>query len=185
MKIEYITSNQKKFEEAQHILSNWQLQRIDIELTEIQGDSEDVIQAKAHEALKILNRPLIVEDVSFRCHAIGGLPGPYIKDFLRKLGEKGLYELIHKYQDHSVSVVCLAAFIEPGKDPLLFEGIQEGTIVAPRGNTRHGAVSWNTIMQPLGMDKTYGEMSIEEHSKISMRYKALKKLDAFLRERLK
>ena len=182
MKIEYITSNEKKFEEAKHILSNWKLERVDLELTEIQGDSDDVIKAKAREAFKILQRPLIVEDVSLCCPAIGGLPGPYIKDFLRKLGEKKLQELIHKYSDHSVKVICLAAFIERDKEPLIFEGVQEGTIVSPRGNTRHGVHSWNPIVQPIGMNKTYGEMTIEEHSKISMRFIALNKLDAYLHQ---
>lgn len=185
MKITYITSNKPKFEEAQFILSDWKLERVDLDLIEIQGDPNDVITAKAKEALRILNQPLIVEDVSLFCPAIGGLPGPYIKDFLRKLGEQGLYELIHKYADHSVSVGCLAAYIEPESEPWIFEGIQEGTIVAPRGQTKHGNISWNPIVQPLGMTKTFGEMTLEEHSKISMRSIALKKLDVFLKNKRK
>ena len=93
MKIEYITSNAQKFEEAHHILSDWELEQVNIDLTEIQGDRFEIINAKAKEALRILNRPLIVEDVSLCCPAIGGLPGPYVKDFLKKIGDKGIYEL--------------------------------------------------------------------------------------------
>lgn len=185
MKIEYITSNAQKFEEACHILADWELERVDMDLTEVQGSSEEVIEAKAKEAFNLLKRPLIVEDVSLCCPAIGGLPGPYIKDFLKKIGDRGLCELIHKYADHSVQVKCLAAFIEPGKLPVLFEGVVNGTIVFPRGETRHGPCGWNPIVQPAGMDKTYGEMTIEEHSRVSMRFLALTKLDAYLVDRFR
>lgn len=179
-KIEYITSNQKKFEEAQFILSDWDLEQVNIDLTEIQGDRFEVIRAKAKEALRILKRPLIVEDVSLCCPAIGGLPGPYVKAFLQKIGDQGIYELIHKYEDHSVEVICVVAYIVPDQEPIVFEGIVEGQIVAPRGTTRHGIYSWNPIVQPKGYSKTFGEMTMEETSKCSMRFLALSKLKHYL-----
>lgn len=180
MKIEFITSNQYKFEEAKHILSDWEIEQVNIELTEIQGTRFEIMTAKAKEALKILNRPLFVEDVSLCCSALGGLPGPYIKDFLKALGDQGLYELIHKYEDHTVQTVCVVGYVRPGIEPLLFEGIVEGTIVAPKGKTRFGPLSWNPIVKPLHSNKTFGEMSIEEQSRISMRSIAYKKLKHFL-----
>jgi hypothetical protein len=126
---------------------------------------------------------LVVEDVSLCCPAIGGLPGPYIKDFLKAIGDQGLYELIHKYPDHSVQVICIAAYIAPHLEPILFEGVVEGKIVAPRGQTRHGTYSWNPIVQPAGSSKTFGEMTMKEHSRVSMRYLALSKLKKYLMER--
>ena len=96
--------------------------------------------------MRILKRPLIVEDVSLCCPAIGGLPGPYIKDFLAKLGAKGIYELIHKYADHSVQVICVAGYARPEMEPVLFEGIVEGIIVAPRGEPERDRSSWNSIV---------------------------------------
>jgi inosine triphosphate pyrophosphatase len=127
-----------------------------------------------------VQRPLIVEDVSLYCNAIGGLPGPYIKDTLQKLGEQGIYTLISNYSDHSAQAICLAAFIKPGGEPLLFEGIVDGTIVAPRGSLQHGAVSFNPIFQPEGSDRTYGEITMLEHSRTSARFYALTKLKHFL-----
>lgn len=179
-KIEYITSNQQKFEEAKLILSDWELEQINIDLTEIQGDRFKIIQAKAREALRILHRPLIVEDVSLNCSAIGGLPGPYIKDALQKIGDQGIYELIHKYEDPTAQAICVAAYIKSGIEPILFEGIVEGKIVAPKGKLKHGAVSFTPIFQPNGFDKTWGEMTLLEHSQCSMRYLALSKLKHFL-----
>lgn len=180
MKIDYITSNLQKFEEAKHILPHWDLSQVRIDLPEIQGDRLNITRAKAKDALTLLNRPLIVEDVSLNCNALKGLPGPYVKDFLQKIGANGLAELVHKYSDHRCQVICTAAYAVPGKEILIFEGIVEGIIVKPRGNLNHGQVSFNPCFQALESNKTYGEMSLLEHSKSSMRFIALTKLKHFL-----
>lgn len=183
MEIGYVTSNRGKFEEARHILEEWTLKRIDIDLPELQGDRREIIYEKAKEASRRVKEPLIVEDVSLECYALNGLPGPYVKDFLRKLGEEGLYELVYKYSDHRADVICTAAYIEPGSDPVLFEGLMQGTIVPPKGDVRHSTLSWNTIFVPEGGTKTFGEISLKEHGKISMRSIALKKLRHYLEGR--
>jgi len=180
MKIAYLTGNAEKFEEAQHILEGWDLERVAVDLHEIQGDAETIACFKARDALKIVQEPLIVEDVSFSCPALGGLPGPYIKDFLRKLGEQGLYELVANYEDQRAVVKCVVAYIEPGGEPALFEGHLDGTVVAPRGSMRHGTYSWNSIFQPKGLNKTMGEMTMQEHASVSHRRIALEKLKAYL-----
>ena len=180
MKIEYITSNRQKFVEAQHILSDWELERVDLDLTEIQGSPEEIIKAKALEAMHILKRPLVVDDISLCCPAIGGLPGPYVKDFLKKIGGKGIAELILKYSDHSVTGICHIAYALPGEEPVIFKGVVEGTIVLPRGEKKHESLSWNPIVQPIGYPKTFGEMTMDELSRLSMRAKALTKLKHYL-----
>ena len=187
MHIEYLTSNANKFAEAKQILSSWALTQINIDLPEIQGDAQAVIRAKAKSAFELLKRPLIVEDVSLSCPAIGGLPGPYIKDFLLKIGSQGLFELIDKYADHSVQVSCLVAYIAEEGQPIIFEGTQKGKIVAPRfspgfKDTPPYHQGWDPIVQPAGMSKTYGEFTMDERSKLSMRFLALKQLDRFLKE---
>jgi len=184
MRIEYLTSNPNKFAEAAHILSSWQLEQVDIDLPEIQGESHEVIKAKAKCAFDLLQRPLIVEDVSLCCPALGGLPGPYIKDFLKRIGAQGIYELIHKYQDHTVQVICMVAYVDEATEPQIFEGIQDARIVAPRIAHRESAHGWNPIVQPVGYSKTYAEMTLEERSKLSMRFLALKQLDSFLTQKI-
>jgi len=183
MKIEYITSNRKKYEEAVLILQPWELEQVEMDLPELQGEPEEIIREKAFVALHHHQKPLIVEDVSMFVTALGGLPGPYVKDFLKKLGEQGLSQLVHKFDDHTAYVSCIAAYIAPGEQPHIFEGRQKGIIVTPRGDTRHGSVSWNTIFQPDGFTKTFGELTLEEHSKISMRRIALEKLKLFFESR--
>lgn len=182
MRIAYLTSNNEKFQEAVHILKGWSLERVSLDLPEVQGDAEEVCRQKAHAAAEKLKRPLIVEDVSMSCRCLGGLPGPYIKDFLRHLGDKGLADLVHRYSDHHATVSCLAAYVAAGGQALLFHGSLQGTIVAPRGTMGHGLYSWNAIFQPDGYAITMGEMTLEEHAAMSMRRLALEKLKAFLEQ---
>jgi XTP/dITP diphosphohydrolase len=66
-----------------------------------------------------------------------------------------------------------------GDQIVFFEGEIKGKIVSPRGT---GGFGWDQIFQPEGYDKTFGEMSLEEKNKISMRKQALTKLKAYLKE---
>ena len=85
----YVTGNKKKFEEAKLILKNFRLKQEDLDLPEIQGKPEEIIHVKALAAWDILQRPFIIEDVCFNAEALGGMPGPYIKDFLFALTDSG------------------------------------------------------------------------------------------------
>jgi inosine triphosphate pyrophosphatase len=176
MKIKFITGNQGKFEEALHILEGWELEHIKLDLIEIQGTSEEVIRAKAKSALSQLNTPLIVEDVSLCFAALNGMPGPYAKDFLKAMGPAGIQELIEKCEDPSVTAICMVAYIEPGAQPIIFEGRLSGTVVSPAGSSKHGPYSFNTIFKPDGFTHSMGEMSMAEHAKISHRRQAFLKL---------
>lgn len=183
MKIDFVTSNIKKFQEAQLVLKEWKLEQINIDLKEIQGTKEEIIIEKAKEALAQLNKPLIVEDISLCCNALDGLPGPYVKDFLYTIGEAGIADIVLKYDDHNVKAVCLIAFIKPCIEPVIFEGVIDGTIVRPRGTkTLHGKRSWNPIFVPEGHKETFAEMTMEEHAEMSHRKKALLKLKDYLEE---
>lgn len=181
----FVTGNKKKYEEALHILDPIPLEQIALDLPEIQGNRFEVSEAKALEAFKRLQRPLVIDDVSICCPALKDLPGPYIKDFLKHLGEEGIYDLLSRYEDRTAFAICTLAYIEEGIQPVLVEGMIEGTIVAPKGIMRHGALSWNPIFQPKGMTRTMGEMTMEEHAKFSQRGIAFNHLKKYLEERSK
>jgi inosine triphosphate pyrophosphatase len=109
---------------------------------------------------------------------LGGLPGPYIKWFLDKLGHDGLNRLLAGYQDKSAKAQCIFGLIEPNSsgstvEPVLFRGICSGKIVPPRGSKTFG---WDCIFQPDGFDETFGEMSSEVKNQISHRSRALQLL---------
>ena len=55
----------------------------------------------------------MVEDTSLCFKAYQGLPGPYIKWFLAKLGHDGLNKMLHGFEDKSAYAQCIFAF-SPG-----------------------------------------------------------------------
>src|SRR4051812_49076227 len=119
MDICYVTSNQKKFDEACHVLyeneADKQLYRIrhtSIHLDEIQGSPTEIAKHKAIEAYSQLRCPVIIDDVSVHFPAIGGMPGPYIRSFLEALGDEGLYTLISHYADRTCLATCTIGFLD-------------------------------------------------------------------------
>ena len=73
-----------------------------------------------------------MEDTSLCFHALGGLPGPYVKWFLGAVGPDGLHRMLAGFDDKSADAVCVFAYCAgPDAAPLLFEGRTAGTVVAP------------------------------------------------------
>lgn len=179
--IVFVTGNVKKLEEFVAILGkNFPLEIISkkIDLPEYQGEIDDICKNKCRAAVDLIKGPVIIEDTCLCFNAMNGLPGPYIKWFLDKLGPEGLYQMLNGWEDKTAEAVCTFAYCS-GKleDPvLLFQGKTQGTIVSPRGSRDFG---WDSCFQPLDNDKTYAELPKEVKNKISHRSKALEKLKEY------
>ncbi|CAK9827267.1 Inosine triphosphate pyrophosphatase [Anthophora retusa] len=179
--IVFVTGNAKKLEEFVAILgSNFprEITSRKIDLPEYQGEIDDICRNKCRVAAELIKGPVIIEDTCLCFNAMKGLPGPYIKWFLDKLGPEGLHQMLHGWEDKSAEAVCTFACCSGGPtDPvLLFQGRTEGTIVSPRGSQDFG---WDSCFQPLGYDKTYAELPKEVKNKISHRSRALEKLKEY------
>lgn len=176
--IYFITGSKDKFAEVKGIVSN--LEQVERDLIEIQGiDPQSIIEAKIREALKEMQGELIVEDTGLYLGCLGGkLPGPLIKWFMKSIGNDGLVHLAQQSMNHKVQAKTIIGYHKPGKEIRYFEGIVEGTIVNPRGK----GFGWDPIFQPIGYEKTFGEMSMEEKNRISMRGLAAQKLKEYLTE---
>lgn len=59
---------------------------------ELQGTTQEIAKAKAETAANAIGAPCVTEDTALCFEAMGGLPGPYIKDFLGTLGHDGEFE---------------------------------------------------------------------------------------------
>ena len=95
--ITFVTGNAKKLEEFKAILGSsfpHGLVSRDVDLPEYQGTPQEVVREKCREAARRISGPVIVEDTSLCFTALGGLPGVYIKWFLKSLGPDGLPRLI-------------------------------------------------------------------------------------------
>ncbi|ODV86046.1 hypothetical protein CANARDRAFT_197627 [[Candida] arabinofermentans NRRL YB-2248] len=192
--ITFVTGNANKLKEVVAILSQggsnnegsggdskvgkFTITNQNIDLDELQGTLEEVTIHKTKQACKFVQGAVLVEDTSLGFDAMQGLPGPYIKWFVKSVGLKGLNQMLDGFQDRSAKAVTTFGYCEgPGCEVLLFQGITEGTIVESRGPTNFG---WDSIFEPKGTGLTYAEMRGEEKNKISHRSKALAKLKEFL-----
>jgi len=175
----FVTGNKGKLAEVHQILSRHVpvLNNVVLDLPELQGEPEDIAVQKCRIAAQEVKGPVIVEDTSLCYNALGGLPGPYIKWFLDKIGHEGLNNLLAAYEDKSAVALCVFAFCQgPNHSPITFVGRCPGKIVAARGPPNFG---WDPIFQPDGSNKTFAEMTKEEKNAISHRSLSLGMLKTF------
>ncbi|MBU1198979.1 MAG: RdgB/HAM1 family non-canonical purine NTP pyrophosphatase [Nanoarchaeota archaeon] len=177
MKIHFVTGNKNKFKEAKDILKDFDVEQIEIDLPELQGEPEEIVKEKSKIAAEKSGKAVFVEDTSLCFDALNGLPGPYVKDFVKKIGIPGLAELALKYDDTSATALVCIGYCEPEKEPFVFQGRVIGSIVSPRGDQ---GFQWDQIFMPEGYDKTFAEMSFEEKNKTSHRKLAFEEFRKWL-----
>lgn len=177
----FITSNKKKLEEVIHILGvnfPYKIQALDLDLPELQGESEYIVSEKCRLASLKVDGPVLVEDTSLCFNALGGMPGPYIKWFQDKIGLEGLNNLLMAYTDKRAVAKCIFAYKNGKSEPIhIFTGKINGNIVESRGELKFG---WDPIFLPDGYSQTFAEMDSETKNEISHRYKALQLVKEFL-----
>ncbi|KAH9833820.1 inosine triphosphate pyrophosphatase-like protein [Rhodofomes roseus] len=177
----FVTGNANKLKEVRAILaqSGVEIDSQELDIPEVQGSTQEVAIAKCKRAAELLGGPCITEDTALCFEALNGLPGPYIKYFMKEIGHDGLNKLLIGFPTTNAWALCTFAYSAgPGTEPILFEGQTDGRIVPARGETKFG---WDPVFEPKGFDQTYAEMSAEVKNKISHRYRALEKLQEYLR----
>jgi len=190
--VTFVTGNKNKLTEVQRMLSvsgsAVAMRAEKIDLPELQGEPTDIAREKCVLAAQRLGRPVIVEDTCLCFNALGGLPGPYVKWFLDKIGLDGLVNMLAAYTDKSAYAQCIFAYCDgaalqradraaDAADRVqLFVGRTPGTIVPPRGEYRFG---WDPVFQPDGFELTYAEMDRGLKDSISHRSRAFNLLCKF------
>lgn len=170
--LEVATSNVKKLTELQTLLPEYKILGIDLGVDEVQSLSSEVVAKKKALAAWQKNdfNPILVEDTSLEIAGIGNLPGtlatfftsdPHIREQIAKVWLKGKNR-------SAVAKVTLA--IHDGTETHTFEGRTLGKIAnEPLGDPS----DWDDIFIPNGATKTFGQMTLAEKNKFSMRAKAV------------
>ena len=176
--ITFVTGNKNKLAEVQALLGA-DLVSQDVDLVEVQGTYQEIIEHKAKSAADIIGGPVMVEDTALEFVAYGKeLPGPYIKWFLKSLGPESLPAMLAGFDDKSAYAVCTVGYCEgPGQPVKMFQGKTAGSIVDSRGPTVFG---WDSNFQPDGYDQTYAELDKSVKNSISHRGKAMAQFRQFL-----
>jgi inosine triphosphate pyrophosphatase len=175
-----VTGNQHKLDEYKKILKEVNLKAEKIDLPELQGTVEEIVKEKAKLAAERIQKPCFVDDTSLSFNALGGLPGPYIKDFINRMKREDIVRLLDSFEDKSAVARAAIGYCEPKKEPVVILGEVEGTIVMPRGDSNFG---WDPIFQPKEYDKTFAEMQPSEKNKISHRLRAAEAFNIYLQDK--
>ena len=173
----FITGNANKAKELERSLK-LPVMHQKIDLIEVQSlDLYEIISHKAKEAYKILDSPVLVEDTSLEINALGKIPGPFIKWFLKEIGNEGICTMIHNFKSRDAVAKSVFGYYD-GSVLKIFEGEIKGKISkVPKGKNGFG---WDAIFIPKGSRKTRAEMSEQEQEKYSMRRIALSYLGEYL-----
>ncbi|KAH9983194.1 inosine triphosphate pyrophosphatase-like protein [Russula compacta] len=177
----FVTGNAGKLKEVSEILAQGtpiEIESRDLDLPEIQGTTQEIAAEKCRRAAELIGAPVITEDTALCFAAMNGLPGPYIKFFLRELGHEGLNRMLDGFPTRAAWALCTFAYSAgPGTEPVLFEGRTDGKIVAARGPPKFG---WDPVFEAEDTGLTYAEMGTTQKNAISHRGRAVQKLCAYL-----
>lgn len=173
----FITGNKAKAAQVSRHFT-FPLTHKKLDLPEIQSlELSEIVKYKAQEAYRQLKSPILVEDTSLTFQAMGKLPGTLIKWFLQELGNEGLCRELDRFEDRS-AIAEVTFGLHDGQNVILFNSQIHGSIASePRGPHIFG---WDPIFIPIGQQKTWAEMSMEEQDRTSMRKVALLKLEEYL-----
>ena len=119
---------------------------------------------KAKSAFDLLGEGVLIEDTSLTINSMGKMPGPFIKWFLKGLGNDGLIKATDYKNRKAVATTILCLY--DGNDYVIGRGDVEGNISM---EVKGSDFSWDPIFIPEGQALTFGEMNLEEKNKFSMR----------------
>ncbi len=188
MQLVFASNNQNKIKEIQNLVPN----SIQIVSLENIGCTEDIPETaptiegnaiqKANYITQNYKLNCFADDTGLEVEALLGEPGVYSARYAGNQRnandnmDKLLANLHNKPNRNAQfkTIICLNL----NGTQHLFEGIVKGTITTEKkGNLGFG---YDPIFIPLGYDKTFAEMTLEEKSKISHRGLAVEKLIRFL-----
>ncbi len=176
--VTFFTGNQHKAEYLQKLLG-LEIMYQKLELDEIQStDLDEIVKHKVKQAYDILQKPVLVEDVSLEFNALGGLPGPFIKFFVDGPGLEVTTKLLDSFKDKSAIARCTFGYFD-GSKVELFHGSLNGEVsTEPRGD---GGYGWDKIFIPNGYGgRTRAELNQDENEETYQIIKPFNLLREFL-----
>jgi non-canonical purine NTP pyrophosphatase (RdgB/HAM1 family) len=174
--ITFITGNAAKAQFLSEYF-NMPFEHVKINQPEIQSlNLQEVVEDKAKRAFGIIQKPVLVEDVSLILLGLKKLPGPLVKSFIEALGDEGICKLAGQIGDRRAHVEVIFALYD-GKEIKTFSGTMDGSIAeAPQGESGFG---WDTVFINDGYKVTRALMGKEEWVQTGMRTRALEKMHEY------
>lgn len=181
------TGNFHKFDEARRVFAEYDIvtAMLKVKAVEIQSDNlEQIARASVIDAFNRCHLPIIVEDAGLFVNALKDFPGPYAAYVYKTISNPGLLKLMNNVKDRKATFRSVIAYYDGQEEPVCFEGEAIGTIaydeIWGKLNTGFG---FDPIFQPIGSEKTFAEMTIEEKNSFSHRAKAIRQFAQWYKEK--
>ena len=185
----FATGNINKFNEARNILNSYgfAVAMLRVKGDEIQSDSlKEIAQTSALNAFKRSHLPIFVEDAGLFIDALSGFPGPYAAYIYKTIHNSGILRLMENVADRRAKFQSVIAYCDKTLcQPECFRGESNGEITLterkPQGKSAFG---FDPIFQPLGSNKSFAEMTIDEKNGFSHRAIAIRKFAEWQKQSL-
>ena len=188
MKICFATNNAKKIEEVRAALGG------DFEIVSLQQigcheelpETGDTLEHNAFQKARYVKEhygvDCFADDTGLEVAALDGAPGVYSGRFAGepRSDERNIALLLEKLEEKSERQArfrTVIALIWGGRE-YSFEGIAAGEILEEK--VGEGGFGYDPVFQPVGFDKTFAELTLQEKNAISHRGQAVKALINFL-----
>lgn len=179
MQISFVTSNKGKVKELKLALEpEIKVNHLEKEYRELRSDDpEEIARESAERLANELKKPVVVEDSGLFIKSLNGFPGTSSKYIHKRIGLRGILNLMENEKDRAAFYRSAIAYCEPNKKPISFLGEEKGTIAKEiRGSFGFGH---DPIFIPENSKNTYGEMENCQKLK-KFRRKAAEKLKTYL-----
>lgn len=195
MKTIFATTNKGKLKEMKEILTEVNLEIIDIEQAGIESDIEEDGETFRQNALKKARvvyeqtkLPAIADDSGLCINSLEGAPG--IKT-ARWAGENAsgidlvnyTLEKMKNIKERSAFFKTVAVFIDENGVERTFTGEIHGKIAETPKGKLNPKLPYDVIFIPEEKNKTFAQVSSEEKNGVSHRGKAFKNLKEFLKKK--
>lgn len=178
----FVSGNREKYQEYCTLLGISDLNFSEMPITEPQSmNVQYLVEQKIEYVIQRLPKmPFFVEHTELSIDAWKGLPGGLIRQFMITVGNEGICKMMQAYKGPEriarAKVVIGYHYFNSGTH--IFQGEVTGTIASvPRGNNNFG---WDPIFLPEGETKSYGEMTLVEKNRSSMRKAASESFAKYL-----
>jgi XTP/dITP diphosphohydrolase len=161
----------------------------DIEESGVTFADNALIKARALAALT--THPVLADDSGLEVDALGGAPGVRSARYASPEEAAGrrqdaanrdkLLQSLKGLSDRTARFRCTLCYLEPGAEPLFYEGVCEGEITA--GERGEGGFGYDPLFIPLGFNRTFGELPEAVKDNLSHRGRATSALLADLSRR--
>lgn len=177
MKINFVSQNSYKINEAAQILNQYgiEVEPLSMHIEELQTlDTVKLVRNKALQAFSNVRKPLFVEHTGLYLDLLGGFPGGLTQIFWDRVGKDNFAKYFSG--DGFALAKTLICYVD-GKKTHVFEGEISGSIINPP--RFDNGFQWDCVFVPNGYSETFSEMGSLKNE-ISMRLIALRKFADFL-----